>query len=174
LAAAGRHGGDAAQLHLLPLLTTPMRRAASSLFLAAALLLLALPGLPTLLQPARDISELEARRLAPPPGRPDGIAGLRSWPAAAEAWLQDHLAGRDWLLGRFAQLRYLLQEPAGSEVVFGQGRVLFLRSSHRLATAAGWSLDAAAREMMAALFAGWTRAAAAAGVPLLVVLVPDK
>jgi alginate O-acetyltransferase complex protein AlgJ len=145
------------------------------LFLVAALLLLALPGLLTLILPPRAVSELEARRLAAWPSPPDDLEALRAWPAAAEAWLQDHLGGRNQLLGAMARLRFLLREPGGTQVVFGRAGALFLARSARLELAAGQPvLDAPLRQAMTRVLELWAAAAATAGVPLLVVVVPDK
>ena len=158
------------QRRLHPRLRVPQR-----LFLVVALLLLASPGLLTLAAPSRSVSALEGRRLAAWPAPPLDGAALRAWPGAVEAWLQDHLGGRDAVLGLMARLRFLLREPGETYVVFGTAGALFLATSARLALAAGHPvLNAPQRHAMTRVLEAWTAAAAAAGLPLLVLLVPDK
>ncbi len=152
-----------------------LRRIGQVAFLAAGLLLLALPALWMLAEPPRAVSEREGRALAAWPDLPADWAGLRAWPAAAGAWLQDHLGGRDRLLAAMATLRRTLREPGGTDIVFGAGEWLFYARAARLEMAAGRSwLDAAHRRHVRQLLGYWRDAAAAAGMPLVVVLAPDK
>jgi hypothetical protein len=152
-----------------------LRRNGQKAFLVAGLLLLALPALWMLTEPPRAVSERENRSLAPWPQAPTGWQALRDWPVAAGAWLQDHLGGRDRLLAAMAWLRRTLREPGGTDVVFGAGEWLYYARAARLEMAAGRSwLDAAHRRRVRQLLDDWRDAAAAAGMPLVVLLAPDK
>lgn len=152
-----------------------LRRIGQIAFLAAGLLLPALPALWMLAEPPRAVSEREGRSLAAWPGLPADWAGLRAWPTSAATWLQDHLGGRDRLLAVMSRLRRALREPGGSDVVFGEGEWLFYRTSARLQLAAGraW-LDQGQRSRVQRLFADWQDMADAAGVSLVILLAPDK
>lgn len=154
---------------------TRLGRLGQRSFLLLALALLALPALGMLGEPPRTLSEREGRRLADWPPAPESLAALRAWPAAAEAWLQDRLGGRDWLLGRMAALRSLLREPGSAPVVFGQGEWLFFTHAARIRLAGGlpW-LDQTQREAVRRLMRRWAELSERAGLPLIVLLAPDK
>lgn len=153
----------------------PRLRVPQRLFLVAALLLLALPVLKMLAEDPRARSEREGRTLADWPPPPASLAALRAWPGAAESWLQDHLGGRDRLLGAMAALRSLLREPGSAPVVFGQGEWLFFTHAARMRLAQGlpW-LDQTQREAARRLMRRWAEVAAGAGLPLIILLAPDK
>ncbi len=152
-----------------------LRRIGQAAFLTAGLLLLAAPAFWMLTEPPRASSEREGRSLAAWPVAPADWAGLRAWPASAGTWLQDHLGGRDRLLAAMASLRRTLREPGGTDIVFGAGEWLYYARGARLEMAAGRSwLDADHRARVRLLLSYWQDAAKAAGIPLVVLLAPDK
>ncbi len=74
-------------------------------FLTVTLLMTAiwLPTLGQIVLPAPSQSLTEKRFLAPWPSLTWSIDGLRTWPASFEAWYDDHLGFRDWLIGSWAR-----------------------------------------------------------------------
>jgi hypothetical protein len=93
------------------------------LFLGA----LVLPAVVGLRGEASDVSQAEARTLAPAPVWETRPAVLETFPPAFDAWMDDHFGLRPWLLPRYHRLRFqLFRISPTDEVIVGKEGFFYL------------------------------------------------
>ena len=147
--------------------------------LVTVALLMAAIWLPTLVQialPAPSQSLTEKRFLAPWPSLTWSIEGLSTWPASLEAWYDDHLGFRDWLIGSWA--RFNVQgfgiSPSPLTVIGKEGW-LFLGDPDAISNYRGLApLTPFELERWRQVLTERRDWLARQGIEYLVVLVPDK
>lgn len=116
----------------------PLRHAARTLAAHAAKIaivsVLALPLLVTL-RAAPGASQ-ELRELAPVPAMPTSWGQLLAWPAAADAWINDHFGWRAQMVAGYARLRHdLFGRFPTSQVIAGRDGRIFLAAHSKQAEA---------------------------------------
>lgn len=156
----------------------PNRRATRAGVVTVATLLVAL-WLPFVAQwflPVPKLSSTEKRFRAPWPVLEATRESLVTWPSRAEAWYDDHLGFRDWLIGAWANLNIRLFGVSPIELtVVGRDGWLFLGDRDAIAHYRG--LDPLSPQELEV----WRRVTverrdwlAERGIAYLLVLVPDK
>ena len=142
-------------------------------------LLMAAMWLPTLGQiilPTPSQSLTEKRFLAPWPSLDGSTEGLSAWPAAVDAWYDDHLGFRDWLIGSWARFNVQGFGVSPSPLtVIGKDGWLFLGDRDTLLNYRGLApLTPLELERWQDVLTERRDWLASQGIEYLVVFVPDK
>lgn len=143
---------------------------------AVFLLATGLPGIAPLVLPRAVVSSTEQRFLAKWPEWETSRARIAAWPGEVEAWYDDHLGFRDWLIRSWARLSIgVFGVSPAEKLVVGKSGWLFFGDRNAIAHYRG--LDPLREPELDR----WRRVLeerrdwlAARGITYLVVLVPDK
>lgn len=109
------------------------RRLWASLILGVLAVPMAVQGF----QPAADVSENEARMLAPPPGWPRALQDWTTLPRNVDRYLADRFGFRAELVRAHGRLRYAVDLPTDLRVIIGRDNWLFLNGDGTIEQATG-------------------------------------
>jgi len=143
-------------------------------WIALAFAALSLPMLVQVVTPRQTVSAREARTLAPAPQWPQSAAEWRALPKTLEVFLTDHFGLREPLVRTNAVLRYAIESPTNTLVVFGRHRFLFFTGDGMLLQSAGLLQRTSDIEKLADFAAALSAKYQALGIPFLVTFPPNS